>query len=326
MITLDKKRGTLFGTAYGDSLGASTEFKRYPDIIKTWGPQGPTPMWNTHVTDDTQMTLAVAEAISEPTPGNAWFAGALPRRLVAEFLGYYRGEYGGHANRSPGATVMSSLARLESGYMIRMAGEAHSKGCGTVMRVAPVGLMADWSLAELAYVARLQAAITHRHPTAMAAAQVTAYAVRLLANGFALTDLAAELTRYVQDASRRVGEGRYPVWLQVSPVGWSEMAEAMAALRLALQVDDRYADPCELTGDGWTADECLATALHCLLLFPDDPVSAIRRAAATEGDSDSIAAVTGALAGAAYGMSAWPAWWRDRIEFSQELEAAARNL
>jgi ADP-ribosylglycohydrolase len=77
--------------------------------------------------------------------------------------------------------------------------------------------------------------------------------------------------------------------------------------------------PALATGAGWIAEEALATAVHCFLLYVDDPVSALSRAAFSSGDSDSIACLTGAFAGAAYGMSAWPAPWTAQIEYADEL-------
>lgn len=76
-------------------------------------------------------------------------------------------------------------------------------------------------------------------------------------------------------------------------------------------------DPCRLTGAGWIAEEAFATGLLCFLLYPDDPVAAIRRAAVTSGDSDSIACLTGAFAGAHLGLEAWPVEWIGRIEYRE---------
>ncbi len=61
-----------------------------------------------------------------------------------------------------------------------------------------------------------------------------------------------------------------------------------------------------------------------MLLFPDDPVSALSRAATTSGDSDSIACLAGAFAGAAHGFDAWPEDWADRIEHADELTDLGR--
>jgi len=59
--------------------------------------------------------------------------------------------------------------------------------------------------------------------------------------------------------------------------GWDECLSALNRLEGALLLPDRNADPCLATGAGWVAEEALATGLHCALLFPDDPVAALRR-------------------------------------------------
>ncbi len=70
-------------------------------------------------------------------------------------------------------------------------------------------------------------------------------------------------------------------------------------------------DPCQATGAGWIAEEALATALYCYLISPDEPVAVLGRGAASSGDSDSIACLAGAFAGAALGLAAWPDDWRE---------------
>ena len=99
--------------------------------------------------------------------------------------------------------------------------------------------------------------------------------------------------------------------------------QAVEKLAKALKTPDRDSDPGLSTGHGWTAEEALATALHCFLLYVDDPVLAIRRAAATGGDSDSIACIAGSLAGAYHGNDAWPEAWRDRIEYKDRIQKLA---
>jgi ADP-ribosylglycohydrolase len=63
----------------------------------------------------------------------------------------------------------------------------------------------------------------------------------------------------------------------------------------------------------------MATGLLCFLLFVEEPVTALRRAACTSGDSDSIACLAGAFAGAHLGADAWPEEWAGRIEYRGEL-------
>ena len=86
-------------------------------------------------------------------------------------------------------------------------------------------------------------------------------------------------------------------------------------------VSDRDTDPCLATGEGWVAEEAFATGLLCFLLYPEEPVQALRRAAVTKGDSDSIACLCGAFAGAYHGIEAWSADWLLRIEYRERLAA-----
>jgi ADP-ribosylglycohydrolase len=87
----------------------------------------------------------------------------------------------------------------------------------------------------------------------------------------------------------------------------------------ALAAGDFAGDPCLATGAGWIAEEALATALYCYLISPEEPVAVLGRGVASSGDSDSIACLAGAFAGAALGMAAWPSGWETRIEYADRL-------
>ncbi|CAO0828835.1 hypothetical protein SMICM17S_07763 [Streptomyces microflavus] len=106
------------------------------------------------------------------------------------------------------------------------------------------------------------------------------------------------LTRWLGDLWRHAGDASPEAFITR---GWDECQSALAAVQEALRDPSPETDPCERTGDGWIAEEALATALHCFLLFPEDPLTALRRAACTRGDSDSIACLAGAFAGARLG-------------------------
>ena len=108
--------------------------------------------------------------------------------------------------------------------------------------------------------------------------------------------------------------------------GWDECLNVLDHLDAALLVHDLDADPCYATGAGWIAEEAFATGLLCFLLFPDDPPAVIRHAAVSSGDSDSIACLAGAFAGAACGLDAWPGEWQERIEYRHRLAALASGL
>ncbi|MFD3976643.1 ADP-ribosylglycohydrolase family protein [Streptomyces cyaneofuscatus] len=329
-LTKQAATGSLTGLALGDALGFPTEFDDVPAILAkcgSWRGMGlPTPAI---VTDDTQMTIALGRGIR-----TAMDSGLLtPERLVdpvrREFIAWYHSP---ENNRAPGNTCLTACRMLEAGPVWQEASQTRSKGCGANMRVAPVGLVPGLSDEQRAGAAQLQAALTHGHPTALAASDLTARAVLLLAQGAEPLGLVGQLRSYAYENS-----GRYHTrWLgdlwryagATSPEayishGWDECQGALAALQEALRDPSPETDPCERTGDGWIAEEALATALHCFLLFPEDPVTALRRAACTRGDSDSIACLAGAFAGAHLGAGAWPQEWSERIEYRSDLLSLA---
>ncbi|SFD06976.1 ADP-ribosylglycohydrolase [Streptomyces aidingensis] len=328
--------GSLFGLALGDALGWPTEFKD-TEAIAALGPWRELPLPDPAVvTDDTQMTLAVGRALQAATghsggTGDAGDAGSLTpegleRALREEFVAWYHSP---ENNRAPGHTCLAACRLLDGDRPWQQATGAGSKGCGANMRVAPLGLMPGLTDEERAGAAQLQAGMTHGHPTALAASDLTAHAVRLLAEGCPPGGLPAALRAYAGD-NRTVYHERWLGGLWQRPAlgatpeefiasGWDECLAALDRLEAALPGFGPDSDPCAATGDGWIAEEALATALLCFLRFPDEPVTAIRRGAATRGDSDSIAAIAGALAGARLGIAAWPTAWCDRVEYRTGL-------
>jgi ADP-ribosylglycohydrolase len=198
------------------------------------------------------------------------------------------------------------------------------------MRVAPLGLVPGLGDEERAGAAQLQAALTHGHPTALAASDLTAHAVRLLAQGADPAGLVGRLRSYAYENRDRYHErwlgdlwtrSQDPSALHFVRRGWDECLAVLERLDAVQRTADPELDPCAYTGDGWIAEEALATGLLCFLLFPGDPLTALRRAACTRGDSDSIAALAGAFAGAHLGADAWPAAWAERVEYRDELLA-----
>jgi ADP-ribosylglycohydrolase len=319
--------GSLYGLAYGDALGRPTEFLTLDEIERRYGPDGPRELTGDPalVTDDTQMALAVAWALRDAAEITADAVEPLLRqRFVAWALSPEN-------NRAPGRTCMRACAALEDGYRWQRATVPGSKGCGANMRVAPVGLLPGLDDATLAGLAQLQAGMTHGHPTALAAAELTAYTVKTIArDGAGLADVPRLLReRCAEQRCEYRDEWLGDLWERPGATtpddfiarGWDECRAALDRLDAALMLADRRADPCAITGAGWVAEEALATALLVALLFEDEPVAALGRAAATSGDSDSIACLTGAFLGAVHGLAAWPAEWAERIEYRHELAA-----
>lgn len=322
--------GAMIGLALGDALGFPTEFNDVPSILAKSGPwrrmELPRPAL---ITDDTQMTLALARGIRTAGERGPLDPQALVGPVREEYVAWYHSP---DNNRAPGNTCLTACDLLDHPDRDwRDASQTGSKGCGANMRVVPVGLVPGWTEEERAGAAQLQSALTHGHPTALAASDLTARAVHLLASGTEVTGLVGRLRSYALENRTRYHERWLgDLWERTASDataesfiarGWDECLEVLDRLAAALRSPSPETDPCLTTGEGWIAEEALATALQCFLLFPDEPLLAVRRAACTQGDSDSLACLAGAFAGAHLGADAWPRDWEDRIEHRDELRA-----
>ncbi|MEU9449145.1 ADP-ribosylglycohydrolase family protein [Streptomyces sp. NPDC048277] len=319
--------GSLIGLALGDALGFPTEFNDVPSILAKCGPWREMELpARAFVSDDTQMTIAVGRGLRTAMDRGVLAPERLARPLRAEFVDWYRSP---ENNRAPGRTCLRACELLEEeGRVWQDASQIGSKGCGANMRVAPVGLAPGLSDEQRAGAAQLQSALTHGHPTALAASDLTAHAVRLLAQGTEPADLVGRLRSYaVENRTRYHRTWLGDLWTRSQDPdpehfiarGWDECLAILDRLRDAVRNASPEADPCLATGAGWIAEEALATGLLCFLLFPDEPLLALRRAACSSGDSDSVACLAGAFAGARLGEDAWPAEWADRIEYRGDL-------
>jgi ADP-ribosylglycohydrolase len=326
---LRRATGAMLGLALGDALGFPTEFQNTAYLERTYGDWRELPLRKIAiVTDDTQMTLALSRALRTAMDRGPLAPLRLTGPLREEFVEWWRSP---ENNRAPGRTCMVACELLSRPRRLwQDASQIGSKGCGANMRVAPLGLVRELTERQVSGAAQLQSALTHGHPTALAASELTAFAVRLLTEGARPAELPALLRAHAH--GRRTSYDA--TWLgdlvarshDHSPEefiarGWDDCLAVLDRLDTALAAPDPEADPCLVTGEGWIAEEALATALLCFLLFPEDPVLAIRRAAFSSGDSDSLACLAGAFAGAHLGADAWPADWVARLEYRDELLA-----
>ncbi|WP_369270121.1 ADP-ribosylglycohydrolase family protein [Streptomyces sp. R11] len=319
--------GALLGLALGDALGFPTEFNDVPSILAKCGPwremELPTPAI---VTDDTQMTLALGKGLRTAMDLGVLGPEAMMEPVRAEFVAWNRSP---ENNRAPGNTCLRACDLLERTDMPwQDASQIGSKGCGANMRVAPIGLVPGLSDEQRAGAAQLQSALTHGHPTALAASDLTAHAVRLLAQGAEPTGLVGLLRSYAYENRTRYHErwlgdlwtrSQDPTPGHFITRGWDECLAILDRVQDAARTVSPETDPCLATGEGWIAEEAMACGLLCFLWFVDEPLTALRRAACTSGDSDSIACLTGAFAGAYLGADAWPTEWADRIEYRGDL-------
>ncbi|RKE19579.1 ADP-ribosylglycohydrolase family protein [Streptomyces sp. TLI_171] len=325
---MGRATGAMLGLAIGDALGKRTEFLNLREIglLHADWRQLPLPK-KAQVTDDTQMTLALARALRDALADGPLVPLRLELPLREEFVEWWRSP---DNNRAPGMTCLRSCFRLSTGRAWQDASDIGSKGCGANMRVAPLGLVRELTDRQVSGASQLQSGLTHGHPTALAASELTAFTVRWLAQGVDPAELPTRLRAHAHEQRTRYDE----FWLgdlasrdhfgspeEFIARGWDESLRALDRLDAALAARELDADPCERTGEGWVAEEAFATALLCFLLLPDDPEAAVRRAAVSSGDSDSLACLAGAFAGARHGEAAWPQDWIDRIEYRDELLA-----
>jgi ADP-ribosyl-[dinitrogen reductase] hydrolase len=314
----DAVAGCLLGGAVGDALGAVVEFDSLDEIRRRYGPDGLNdfPAEAGPITDDTQMTLFTAEglirarrrsqarhfhyAVDELWAGyRRWLATQQGspdgEGLVAEPVLQHR--------RGPGNTCLSALTGSAPGFVEVPVN--NSKGCGGVMRVAPVGLVA----ARPCELGIASAALTHGHPS-----------------GYLSAGAGAEIIARLRD-----GEGLRPaVEAAVEAVSsWPGHEETTGALGQAVALADREPvarpETVATLGEGWVGEEALAIAVYCALTG-DSFSTAVLAAANHSGDSDSTAAITGNLLGAAGGRKAVPEAWIAALVERAVVERVADEL
>jgi ADP-ribosylglycohydrolase len=171
-----------------------------------------------------------------------------------------------------------------------------SKGCGTVMRSAPFGLLVGWEPQLVFQLAVECAAQTHGHPTGQLAAGAFAVIVHGLARGEALD-----------------GSVQHALALLGARPGHQETTDALqsalGAVRQGLPSPQRV----EALGEGWTAEETLAIGVYCALVA-EDVRHGLLLAVNHSGDSDSTGSVCGNLLGVQHGETALPPAWIAELE------------
>ena len=330
--------GCLLGGAVGDALGRPVEFMLIDEILKHFGPEGINDFAGTGgvvgaITDDTQMTLFTAEGLllamrktrKTGTPLNPeesvyraylrWLStqGATVHGMVDE--GWLLSIPQLHHRRGPGSTCLSAL---ESGRMGTINHPLNvSKGCGGVMRMAPVGLFcaamhnagdAAMTAGKAFEIGSACAAITHGHPLGYLPAGFLAALVYLLVSGRGLEDSISTTLGVLVERPER------------------ERSMLAAQVNHSLRLK-RKKKPCPETverfGGGWVGDEALAIALYCALAAEGDFAKGVRLAVNHSGDSDSTGAITGNILGALLGKGAIPEEWLGKVELGKVIEETA---
>lgn len=329
--THDRIRGSLMAGAAGDALGYTVEFMSRNSILARYGNRGITEFdldaeGKAPVSDDTQMTLFTAcGMLMGITRGYMRGIGGQPEKYVnGAYLDWYYTQTGKKKQmltndfhytwlrdlpqlahrRAPGNTCLSACESLLQGREV----QNNSKGCGGIMRVAPMALLMAgyWSRGESFYDVPFMdeaggevAAVTHKHPLAfLPSAMLTHLIYRVIrmdeeevkAN---MADIALESIA----ALDHIYKGEY-----------NDDKHFLARLtRMAVSLaanDESDAENIRALGEGWTGEEAWAIALYCAVRHVDSIEDAIIAAVNHDGDSDSTGAICGNIMGAIYGYEA----------------------
>lgn len=325
--------GCLLGGAVGDALGAPVEFQSLDAIVKQCGKDGVTDYLPAYggigrFTDDTQMALFTAEGMLkakvkffEPTQANFEHQNALAllrwlhtqngsNKAVIMYdamseqdtLLQHKGLF---SLRAPGGTCLSALRVVTGPKPARN----NSKGCGTVMRMAPVGLYCWNDRPEMAFaLANSFGALTHGHPTGYLAGGFLAELIVKMLDGHQLRDAIIQVLDHL--AFEENSEELYAI---------VQKAEKLSRTGL----EPRKA--IKLLGEGWIAEEALAISLYCALVA-NDFREGVLMAVNHDGDTDSTGSIAGNILGIVYGIEGIPQEWLDRLEMKGVIEDMAEKL
>ncbi|MEA5115944.1 MAG: ADP-ribosylglycohydrolase family protein [Geobacteraceae bacterium] len=223
-----------------------------------------------------------------------------------------------HHRRAPGSTCLSALIAGKMGTVGHPVNT--SKGCGGVMRVAPVGLFCrdlpgdvdDEERAKAAFeLGCAAAAITHGHPLGYLPAGFLSSVIFHLVSG-----------RNLEEAV----SGAMMILVERPECEKSTLAAMVSqAIR-----QSRKSKPCpetiELLGGGWVGDEALAISLYCAFAAEGDFARGVRLAVNHSGDSDSTGAITGNILGAMLGKGAVPREFLEQHELRELIEGMGKML
>lgn len=304
MISLeDKFIGCLLGGAVGDALGFTTENLSRERIRQKFGRLTDYKVrpGKGYYTDDTQMTIAVAETI---IANNGFDAPTFKNKLKRWWL---------VPPRLSGRTMKNAAFKCLLG--LEQTG-VNSLGNGGAMRAAPLGLFYYHDEEELFEHTLECCKITHTNNSAVAGALVSAFSV-----AYCLTHETLDPHEYlakIAGVAARVD---------------AEMAERLLALQAMLDWDEEAALQELLKNSrvwGSPVSDTLVTAVYAFLRYPDSLEDSILFCVNAGWDTDTIAAINGNIVGAWNGQQAIPTRWRVKLENGYKgrdyLVALARGL
>ncbi len=337
--TLDKIKGCMLGGAVGDALGYAVEFKTAEEIFSIYGKSGITEYKlinnQAYISDDTQMTLFTANGLlvgytrarlrGIMGPWQSYVEKAYKNWLKTQDESFMPEENGMscwlmnykelYSRRAPGNTCLMALYQEKCGSLSHRIN--NSKGCGGVMRVAPVGLYLSKhmnSIRDVDMVGAEVAAITHSHPLGY----IPAAALTHIVSRCVTSEDSLELI--VKEAVKVTAE------LFSDDAYINEFCGLMnRAIELAGEDRDDL-DAIRELGEGWVAEETLAIAVYCALKYKNDFVKAVVASVNHDGDSDSTGAVTGNILGVYLGLEQIPEEYIKPLELRDVIEELAVDM
>lgn len=309
-INIDRLSGCLLGGALGDALGYPIEFEKISqmsqdhDFYKIIG--------RLVVSDDTQMTLFTANALllEGDLRINTWNCyqdwletqfkqgkSELSHRPISWLMEYPEM----YASREPGRTCLMTLMRGIPGDIAEPINQ--SKGCGALMRVAPLAFIDQKDLYSIVIE---NSALTHGHQMSHIASAALVGLLKYISEG---KDLNTSVSLMRKDIKQVFANS-----LEIKI--FDDLLEK-AVLASEKDLDD--VETISKLGEGWIAEETLAIALYCSLKYSSDFKKALRVAVFHDGDSDSTGSVTGQILGTLLGAKELPREEIKRLDLIEPL-------
>ena len=330
--------GCLVGGAIGDALGTPVEFMRWSEIQRRYGEEGIQSLEMDFeqglalISDDTQMSLFTANGLlvydtyrtlfkESPAPEQCiyeayrdWYHCQCSLHMPKDNHSWLSDLQEMHERRAPGNTCLSALRTGDAGSIEKPIN--FSKGCGGIMRVAPVALwgIGKRSVEDTDRLAAQAAALTHGHPLGYMPSAALADIISRILTG--TRDMQA-----VMDATR----------VAMGSLFGSEpcLNELLRMIDQAVELtrnDHSDVENIHAIGEGWTGEEALGIAIYCSVKYQDDFSRAIIAAVNHNGDSDSTGAIAGNIVGARLGMEAIDGKWLRGLELKNPILELASDL
>ena len=322
----DKIKGSLIGGAIGDALGYQIEFKRNikdKEITKYQDDKG-------IISDDTQMCLFTANALLwRETRGSLRGIAPLPARAIYEAyldwldtqnntsnhnsISWIKGIPELNITRAPGNTCLSSLASGKMGTIEEPIN--NSKGCGGIMRVAPVGLYAKDSITA-GKVGAESSAITHGHPLGILPCYILASMLNMIVYNNETIEVALDKSVHQY----------YDEFNKFDKEDVDYLIELINKAKKLSKDNISDVEAISSLGEGWVAEETFAIAIYSCLKYPNSFQDAIVCSINHDGDSDSTGAVAGNIIGAYLGYDAIPDYYKDNVELKNIILELADDM